>query len=521
MLTSISEYNRADALILLRWITYAKSPLTLYELAEATIILPADKADVEDIVDVDNRGGWTDTLAVLTGLVTTQSEQDDRNNQDSIHVQMPTEVTGNTKIRLAHFLVQEFLESTRILASNIEMFHLDPAREHGFLAQSCLAYLHHYSGSAEKCNNVKDLETFRLLEYVSKTWFYHAKLQQQDESNRLAISLLTSEGKMRDWLAVHQPDERWEQPFDTDDRKFASNGLYYASYLGLGKIANQLLEGADVNAVNARGGACGTALQAASVNGHIEIVTILLENGADVNLQGGEYYDSALQAASHHGHVETVTLLLDGGADVNAQGGYYDTALQAASHSDHLEIVTLLLDGGADVNAQGGHYGNALQATLSKSRDNVKVFVLLLDRGADVNAQGGVFGNALQAASFNSLVNIVEVLLARGADANAQGGSFGNALQAASTNDQVKVITLLLDKGAADVNAQGGMYRNALRAASLHGDIEIVTLLLDKGAVEVEMQGSKYETVLQGALRAEHHEVAALLRTRGFRYGDS
>jgi ankyrin repeat protein len=64
--------------------------------------------------------------------------------------------------------------------------------------------------------------------------------------------------------------------------------------------------------------------------------------------------------ASRGGHDKIVELLLDKGADVNAQGGEYGNALQAASLGGHDKIVELLLDKGADVNAQGGEYGNAL-----------------------------------------------------------------------------------------------------------------------------------------------------------------
>jgi hypothetical protein len=56
MLRSISEYNRADALMLLRWVTYAQSPRTLHELAEATIIEIPDETGVEGAVDMENRG---------------------------------------------------------------------------------------------------------------------------------------------------------------------------------------------------------------------------------------------------------------------------------------------------------------------------------------------------------------------------------------------------------------------------------------------------------------------------------
>lgn len=56
---------------------------------------------------------------------------------------------------------------------------------------------------------------------------------------------------------------------------------------------------------------------------------------------------NALQTASWGGHQEIVKLLLDNGAEVNAQGGDYGNALQAASRGGHREIVKLLQRRGA------------------------------------------------------------------------------------------------------------------------------------------------------------------------------
>ena len=67
--------------------------------------------------------------------------------------------------------------------------------------------------------------------------------------------------------------------------------------------------------------------------------------------RGGKY-GNALQAASYRGHMAVVQLLLDKGADVNAQGVKYGNTLQAALSEGHMTIVQLLLAKGADVNAQ-------------------------------------------------------------------------------------------------------------------------------------------------------------------------
>ncbi|KAG8798956.1 hypothetical protein FRC18_008497 [Serendipita sp. 400] len=75
--------------------------------------------------------------------------------------------------------------------------------------------------------------------------------------------------------------------------------------------------------------------------GHEKIVRLLLENGADVNKQGGEY-GNALYAASIRGREQIVRILLDNGADVNAQGGRHGSAVEAAWAGGHVEVAHLL-----------------------------------------------------------------------------------------------------------------------------------------------------------------------------------
>jgi len=130
------------------------------------------------------------------------------------------------------------------------------------------------------------------------------------------------------------------------------------------------------------------------------VVASLLRSGEDVDGRGSWRFRNALQAASGHGNKEMVQLLLDSGANVNVKCGLFGNALQCASlREGNKEIVQLLLDKGADVNAEGGAWGNALNAAAAAGGHASKkeIIQLLLDNGA--NDTEGKYHGILQAAS--------------------------------------------------------------------------------------------------------------------------
>ncbi|KAF8829738.1 hypothetical protein HHX47_DHR2000181 [Lentinula edodes] len=169
------------------------------------------------------------------------------------------------------------------------------------------------------------------------------------------------------------------------------------------------------------------SLLKAVINDHFAMTKVLVENGADVNAQGGDF-GSVLQAATNKGNLDIVRFLIERDANVNAQGGFFGNALQAPARYGNLDIVKYLVENDADINAEGGAYGNALQAAAFGT--NFSIVKFLVEKGADVNAQGGAYRNALHAAAFAGSLDIVKYLVEHGADVKAQG-LFGTALQAA------------------------------------------------------------------------------------------
>jgi ankyrin repeat protein len=83
----------------------------------------------------------------------------------------------------------------------------------------------------------------------------------------------------------------------------------------------------------------------ASKYGHIEIVKLLLEKGANINHKNCKNYTALIQA-SYNGHIEIVKLLLEKGANISEKTHYASTEIIFASVMGHHEIVKILLNVG-------------------------------------------------------------------------------------------------------------------------------------------------------------------------------
>jgi ankyrin repeat protein len=511
MLVNIENESAASAREARRVLTllcFAPRPLTVPELLHGIAV------DLEEPPSLDRRrflaGGADDLKEICPGLIDfgVPELSFDSNKEDPIMT-----------VRIAHFSVQEYLESSRIKEQNASSFALSAPSAHAEIAQICCVYLLDPELSSGKLNLSK-LQDFPLAHFAALFWHHHYEKSQEEAPRlyKLIGQFFLHQDSFFTSLKLHDMVDRpWESrvQLSLPSNEFEAP-LYYASYLGFGWAVEKLLEptsdgkSANKNSVNAQGGYYGNALQAASYKGHELVVKLLLDKGADINAQGGDY-GNALKAAAAEGHEPVVKLLLEKGADVNAQGGRYGNALQAALYKGHELVVKLLLNKGANVNAQGGHYSNALWAAAAGGHE--PVVKLLLGKGADVNAQVGDYSSALRAASAGGHELVVKLLLDKGANVNAQGGRYGNALQTASYQGHELVVKLLLNKGA-NVNAQGGHYSNALQAASARGHKPIVKLLLDKGA-NVNAQGGPFSNALEAASYEGYELVVKLLIKKG------
>jgi ankyrin repeat protein len=80
----------------------------------------------------------------------------------------------------------------------------------------------------------------------------------------------------------------------------------------------------------------------AAENGHAATVTLLLDKGADLNVQD-KTGKTALMSAAAKGDAATVALLLDKRADLNLKDKTGKTALMWATQNGHTAIVETLV----------------------------------------------------------------------------------------------------------------------------------------------------------------------------------
>lgn len=199
-------------------------------------------------------------------------------------------------LELTHFSVREYLTSDHI-KTNAPHYAFNSQMAHEFIARTCITYLMQFQRPVDDIVHFP----FPLADYAANLWMGHVRLSHTNTLDDLALDLLQPDSVVFfNWVRIG--------PKLSQANHFIPHPLYFAACAGLLKVSERLINnGADVNA---QGGDHSNALCAASCRGHATIVQQLLKNGANVNAQC-DYYGNALQAASHYGYDTIVQLLVD------------------------------------------------------------------------------------------------------------------------------------------------------------------------------------------------------------------
>ena len=359
------------------------------------------------------------------------------------------EIEGSKIVQFSHFSAKEYLTSDRLKTSsvgNVCNYYIPLDGAHTILARACLAVLLRLDKNVDE----ERIGRFPLALYAARHWVTHAKfegvaLRIQDDMECL---FNPRSPYLAAWVRIYDVDRLDPQrPLAKYPSLPKGTALYYASLCGFSGLADYIIRthGEDVNAWS--GYRRGTPLRAASFKGHIDVVRVLLDHGADVNTIYKK--KTPLSSAYDGRHLEIMRLLLEHGADVDERDDYGDSVLNNASRDGQAEIAHLLLQHNADVNSRGFLNWTPLQG--ASLIGQTKVVELLLDHGADVDAQwNGHSSHSLHIAIRQKNFEIVRLLLEHGADVHVRDGRDPSRTpyQVAESKGLTEIAQLLLEHEA-------------------------------------------------------------------------
>lgn len=214
-----------------------------------------------------------------------------------------------------------------------------------------------------------------------------------------------------------------------------------------------------------------------TIKNHLEL------NPSEIDSVEELFNCTALHYAVFHNRSDIVNVLCEKGADLNIQNKHGLSPVLCAADKNFTSIVRTLVKFGANIRVTDNQGFSLLhKAVLSSNLDLVQFLLssttaegeLLLD----INATSDEGFTPLHQAALHGSNKIIKLLLANGASVEVVSRQKATPLHLACTKDHVRAAVLLLEKGAF-VDAQDRSQRTPLHYACLFGHAKIVRLLLD------------------------------------------
>jgi ankyrin repeat protein len=211
-----------------------------------------------------------------------------------------------------------------------------------------------------------------------------------------------------------------------------------------------------------------TAMFIAALYEEAPIILRLLEAGADTELRDEMHRTPLLISARQNGNLEVMTTLIDGGADFNADDNT-ETVLSFTAWRGYQSAVELLLDRGVELPSHAGRERRLVRRAAENGLD--RLFGHLLEAGADVDIPSSNGGSLLHTAAIGGSMSIVSGLVENGA-APSDVDRYGfTALHYAAENGHTETVNFLASTGSdIDQATLGGDSALSLALSNGHPD---------------------------------------------------
>ena len=279
-------------------------------------------------------------------------------------------------------------------------------------------------------------------------------------------------------------------------------------------LAALLARGVDVNTgIRIRGACCVTALHVAAARNRLDITTLLIEAGANVDARIPGDGSTPLHWAAAERALETTGALLAAGADVEAADSNRQTPLHMAANRMFAGdgVAQLLTGRGANVNAATDSGETPLHHAVWWSRH--RLATALLDAGAVADAMDVNGCTALHFAAHRQALDAVEVLVANGATADPPRRSDAPSPLFMAVRSKHEEIALLLIEHGADVGVGVDSGATLLALAEEKGLHGVAVRILER---DDSFQPENPTALLPAAVAADaYRTVTRLLETGG------
>jgi ankyrin repeat protein len=295
---------------------------------------------------------------------------------------------------------------------------------------------------------------------------------------------------------------------------FSRTPFHFAAITGNIEVAKVLLANkADVNATDKYS---RTALHSAAFNGRTAFAKLLIQNGAKVNAR--DKYGTPLTAAVEK-HRDMVELLLNNKADVQMKNGEGFAPIHLAGDK---EIAQLLLAHGAKLETIGHRGRTPLHQAAARNRNDIVEWLCSKSvkiNAVDLDGQTPLLIAISQTGGTeyynrNSLETI-RILLRYGAEVNYRDKEKQTLLIIAVRTRREDLVNVFLEHGA-DINAKDKYGKTSLHWAVSLKNKEMVELLVSRGA-DVNARDLRGRTPLYdtwGGSSADVH-ISKILKSRG------
>lgn len=287
-----------------------------------------------------------------------------------------------------------------------------------------------------------------------------------------------------------------------------------------------------------------TPLNIAIDKGNINLVKLLIDNGATVNTTNQSVepirvamlkdntdivrlliqystnipitidYDMSLLklAISLNNNLDIIKILIDTCINVNHITNFVTTALIDAVFIGNIDTVKLLIDLGADINIINNNGDSLLH--ISTRRGNLNIVKFLIECGIKVDIKNNTNRTPLHIATDTCKLDIIALLINLGADINAKTNKNLTALHIASKYyDNINIVKFLIENGA-EIDEINDIQETPLHVATKYSNTNVSILLIQCGA-NLNMKTHRYMTALHNASRYNNIQIVTNLIAHG------